>query len=165
MTDVMAALTQLVNSAAKGAQVLKKNVLEDFYQRWQQESLVVNQWLSVQAGCQLPDGLGRVEALLQHPAYDGRNPNKIRSVVSVFCNGNAINFHQPDGAGYKFLADQVLGLNQQNPQIAARLLTPLTKWKKYSEAAQALMKAQLERVLAEPKLSKDVYEVVSKSLA
>ena len=164
MTDVMAALTQLINAEALLAQELSGNILANFYERWQHESLVVNQWLSVQATCSLPNTLARVKALEVHNAYDSKNPNKIRAVVSSFCNNNAINFHDADGDGYKFLADKIIVLNTQNPQIASRLLTPLTKWKKYGAARQALMKTQLERIMAEPNLSKDVFEVVSKSL-
>jgi aminopeptidase N len=164
MTDVMAALTQLINAEASLAQDLSGNALADFYERWQHESLVVNQWLSVQATCSLPNTLARVKALELHNAYDSKNPNKIRALVSSFCNNNAINFHDKDGDGYQFLADKIIVLNAQNPQIASRLLTPLTKWKKYGAVRQALMKAQLERIMAEPNLSKDVFEVVSKSL-
>lgn len=167
MTDAMAAVSQLVNCATPPAGVIAQQVLDDFYQRWQSESLVVNQWLGVQAGCQLPNTLARVKALQQHPAFDGKNPNKIRALISTFCNNNAINFHalrEGYGGGYQFLADEVIRLNNQNPQIASRLLVPLTKWKKYNSQRQALMKAQLERILTEPKLSKDVFEVVSKSL-
>lgn len=164
MTDVMAALTQLVNAEAELAQNLSGNALADFYERWKEESLVVNQWLSVQATCSLPHTLKRVKALEVHNAYDSKNPNKIRALISSFCNSNAINFHDAEGEGYKFLADKIIVLNAQNPQIASRLLTPLTKWKKYNPTRQALMKKQLERILAEPDLSKDVFEVVSKSL-
>lgn len=164
MTDVMAALTQLVNSAVPLAKQLAEAALVDFYQRWQHESLVVNQWISVQATCVLPNTLAKVKALQTHAAYDGKNPNKIRALVASFCNGNAINFHADAGAGYQFLADQIIILNAQNPQIASRLLTPLTKWKKYSPERQGLMKSELERIMAEPNLSKDVFEVVSKSL-
>jgi aminopeptidase N len=164
MTDVMAALTQLTNAEAPLAQELSGNALADFYERWQHESLVVNQWLTVQATCGLPNTLARVKALEVHNAYDSKNPNKIRALVSSFCNNNAINFHDAAGEGYKFLADKIIVLNVQNPQIASRLLTPLTKWKKYGAARQTLMKAQLERIMAEPNLSKDVFEVVSKSL-
>src|SRR5690606_37618097 len=129
--------------------------------------LVVNQWINVQAACSLPNALEKVKNLQHHQAYDAKNPNKIRALVSAFCNGNPINFHalvDGVGAGYCFLADEVIRLNTQNPQIASRLLVPLTKWKKYNPQRQALMKAELERILAEPKLSKDVFEVVSKSL-
>lgn len=164
MTDVMAALTQLINAEAILAQELSGNALADFYERWQHESLVVNQWLTVQATCSLPNTLARVKALEVHNAYDSKNPNKIRALVSSFCNNNAINFHDAAGEGYKFLADKIIVLNTQNPQIASRLLTPLTKWKKYGTARQSLIKAQLERIMAEPNLSKDVFEVVSKSL-
>ena len=93
-----------------------------------------------------------------------KNPNKIRALIAGFCNSNPINFHANAGAGYQFLADQVIQLNKQNPQIASRLLTPLTKWKKYNSQRQLLMKGQLERILMEQDLSKDVFEVVSKSL-
>ena len=168
MTDRMDALAQLVNSRSQTAQALATSALEDFYQRWQDESLVVNQWISVQASCSLPNTLAKVKQLQQHPAYDEKNPNKIRALVSTFCNANAINFHAlQDGKaeGYRFLADEVVRLNTQNPQIASRLLVPLTKWKKHITQRQILMKAELERILAEPKLSKDVFEVVSKSLA
>ncbi|MES2824727.1 MAG: aminopeptidase N [Pseudomonadota bacterium] len=169
MTDVMAALTQLVNAESSLAQQLAESSLTGFYQCWQHESLVVNQWLSVQASCVLPNTLTCVKALQQHAAYDAKNPNKIRALISTFCNSNAINFHHltADGAapGYVFLADQIIQLNSQNPQIASRLLTPLTKWRKYNAIRQHLMIAELKRILAEPNLSKDVFEVVSKSLA
>jgi len=165
MTDVMAALTQLVNADSSKAHKLAERALEKFYQDWKNESLVVNQWFSVQATCLLPNVLTKVKALEKHPAYDGKNPNKIRALVSSFCNANAINFHDVTGQGYEYLADHIIQLNAQNPQIASRLLTPLTKWKKYSAVRQALMKAQLERIMAVPDLSKDVFEVVSKSLS
>ncbi|MFC3116890.1 aminopeptidase N [Cellvibrio fontiphilus] len=164
MTDVMAALTQLVNSEAQMGQTIAQQALADFYARWQHESLVVNQWLTVQASCVLPNTLDKVKALQNHAGYDGKNPNKIRALIASFCNSNAINFHANQGAGYAFLADQIIQLNKQNPQIASRLLTPLTKWKKYNSTRQQLMRAQLERIMAEPELSKDVFEVVSKSL-
>lgn len=164
MTDVMAALTQLVNSPAAAAQA--EMALDNFYRLWQNESLVVNQWLTVQASCLLPGGLARVRALQQHPAYDDKNPNKIRALISAFANSNSINFHDltEGGAGYRFLADEVLRLNRVNPQIAARLLTPLTKWKRYHPQRQVLMQQELQRIIEEPELSPDVYEVVSKSL-
>ncbi len=165
MTDVLAALTCLVNSDSSLAEGLRLSVLEDFYQRWQGEALVVNQWFSVQASCPLPGGLARVKALQAHQAYDPRNPNKIRSLVGAFCNGNPINFHDAREPGYAWLVDEILRLNRQNPQIASRLLTPLTKWKKYPAKRQLQMKAELQRILTEPQLSPDVYEVVSKSLA
>jgi aminopeptidase N len=165
MTDVDAALRLLINSQAPAAEALRNQALADFYQRWQHESLVVNQWFSVQAIASRPGTLKQVKALMEHEAFDIRNPNKVRALISAFCNMNAVNFHDLSGEGYAFLADQVITLNRLNPQIAARLLTPLTRWKRYHPARQQLMKAQLERVQSQPELSKDVYEVVSKSLA
>ncbi|TQV81001.1 aminopeptidase N [Exilibacterium tricleocarpae] len=164
MTDVLAALACLVNGTSAAATAASTAALAAFYQRWQHEPLVVNQWLSVQAGCVAPGGLARVKALLQHPGFDIKNPNKVRALIGTFCNQNAINFHLKSGAGYRFLADQIIVLNRLNPQIAARMTTPLTKWQKYDPQRQILMKSELERILIEPDLSKDVYEVVSKSL-
>ncbi|MGN0921788.1 MAG: aminopeptidase N [Cellvibrio sp.] len=165
MTDSFAGLSQLVNSAKAHELNLAPKALDEFYTRWQDESLVVNQWLSVQATCVLPDAVERVKSLMKHQAYDAKNPNKIRALIGGFSNANAVNFHLESGSGYTFLADQVIQLNRQNPSIAARLLIPLTKWKKYLPQNSELMRAQLERIKAEPDLSKDVFEVVTKSLA
>ena len=161
MTDVMAALSALVNSSNDA---LKAKALESFYQRWQHEALVVNQWFMVQAACRAPGTLQSIKQLLNHDAFDIKNPNKVRALIGGFCGQNAVNFHNPDGSGYRFLADQIIALNQLNPQVAARMLGPLTKWKKYIPESANLMKAELERIMASKALSKDVYEVVSKSL-
>ncbi|WP_269619310.1 aminopeptidase N [Zhongshania sp. BJYM1] len=160
MTDRLAALNCLVNSNAE----YKAKALQRFYQQWQHEPLVINQWFQVQAMCRLPGTLETVQGLMSHPAFEIRNPNKVRALIGAFCGQNGVNFHREDGAGYRFLADQVLVLNRSNPQIASRLLVPLTKWRKYLPAAQQLMRSELQRVLAEPELSSDVFEVVSKSL-
>ena len=162
MTDVMAALAALVNSRQTAA---KEKALAEFYTRWQNEALVVNQWFQVQATCVLPGALENVQRLLQHPAFDMKNPNKVRSVIGAFAGANAVNFHRADGAGYRFLADHVIALNRTNPQIASRLLPPLSKWQKYPKAAQVSMVAELRRIAAQPDLSPDVFEVVEKSLA
>ena len=162
MTDMQAAFALVVHSGFSEA---AEQLLGDFYSRWQNESLVVNQWFAIQATDPKPGALARVEALLNHPAFDRRNPNKLRAVIGNFCAQNKVNFHAADGSGYRFLAAQILLLNQQNPQVASRLLTPLTGWKKYPENRQILMKQALEQIMACENLSKDVYEVVSKSLA
>ena len=161
MTDQMAALVAVVNS---GDHQAAHALLDVFYRQWSGDALVVNQWLSVQAGSA---ELGRVDfirSLLEHPAFDWRNPNKVRSVIGAFANQALVHFHATDGSGYELLADAVLRLNDSNPQIAARLLGPLTKWRRLVPAQAQLMKAQLQRVMAHGALSKDVYEVVSKSL-
>ncbi|WP_324710249.1 aminopeptidase N [Pseudomonas citronellolis] len=162
MTERLTALAVLVNSPYDDE---KAKGLEMFADYFKDNPLVMDQWFSVQAGCTLPGGLERVQALMGHPAFTLKNPNKIRALIGAFANQNLVNFHRADGAGYRFLADQVITLNALNPQIASRLLAPLTRWRKYAPARQALMRAELERILASGELSSDVYEVVSKSLA
>ncbi|USR41353.1 aminopeptidase N [Ectopseudomonas hydrolytica] len=162
MTERLAALAVLVNSPFQDEQGKALAMFADYFK---DDALVMDQWFSVQAGCPLPGGLERVHALMQHEAFTLKNPNKVRALIGAFANQNLINFHRADGAGYRFLADQVITLNALNPQIASRLLAPLTRWRKYGDARQALMKAELERILASGELSSDVYEVVSKSLA
>ena len=162
MTDQQAALVRVVHSEfTESAQRL----LEAFYQQWHNESLVVNQWLSVQASNPQAGTLERVKALLAHDAFDMRNPNRVRALLGGFCAQNPVNFHAIDGSGYQFLAEQVITLNELNPQIAARLLTPLTRWRKYDANRQSLMKQALQQIKDSGELSKDVFEVVSKSLA
>jgi len=163
MTDQAAGLRCLVNSAAETAAALKRDALKSFYEQWSHESLVVDQWFVIQAVCQLPGSLDQVKLLLKHDNFDIRNPNKVRSLIGAFCGQNHIGFHDASGEGYEFLADQVLVLDKLNPQIASRLLTPLTRWRKYDAKRQALMQAQLQRIKAQAELSKDLFEVVEKS--
>ena len=162
MTDRQAALVALVNSPFDEQ---RKAALDTFAERWAAYPLVMDQWFSIQAGSTLPGGLARVEELMQHPLFTLRNPNKVRAVIGAFANQNLVNFHQADGAGYRFLADRIIELDRLNPQIAARLVTPLSRWRKFAEDRQQLMQQELARVLATEQLSPDVYEVVSKSLA
>ncbi len=164
MTDQSAALRAFVNNPCAGNKDLRESLVAAFYQQWKHETLVVEQWLSLQSAAPVPGNLPSVQALIRHEAFDLRNPNKVRSVIGAFCNANLIGFHASDGSGYRFLADYVIKLNATNPQIASRQLTPLTRWRKYDPSRQMLMKAELRRVMAEPKLSPDVFEVVSKSL-
>jgi aminopeptidase N, Escherichia coli type len=164
MTDESAALRAFVNNPSPQNAALRDELVERFYQKWKHETLVVEQWLSMQSAAPVADNLPRVKALIQHEAFDIKNPNKVRSVIGAFCNSNAVGFHAADGSGYEFLADYVIELNRLNPQIASRQLTPLTRWRRYDAARQTLMREQLQRVMAEPNLSPDVYEVVSKSL-
>jgi len=164
MTDSSAALRALVSNPTPDSEALRESLIKAFYEKWQHETLVVEQWLSMQCVAMIPDNLPRVKALMEHPAFDIRNPNKVRCVIGAFCFNNAVGFHELDGSSYEFLADQIITLNGINPQIASRLLTPLTRWKKFSRQRQDLMQTALRRILAEPNLSPDVYEVVSKSL-
>jgi len=164
MTDQGAALRAFVNNPSAGSNDIRDELLASFYAQWKGEALVVEQWLALQCAAPVPDNLPRVKALINHEAFDIRNPNKVRSVIGAFCNSNAVGFHALNGEGYAFLADYVIQLNAINPQIASRQLTPLSRWRKYSSGRQELMKAQLRRIMAVENLSKDVYEVVSKSL-
>ncbi|QGZ30685.1 aminopeptidase N [Stutzerimonas stutzeri] len=162
MTERLTALAVLVNSTYAAE---RDKALEAFAEHFKDNPLVMDQWFSVQAGNTQPGGLERVQQLMQHPAFTLKNPNKVRALIGAFANQNLVNFHRADGGGYRFLADQVITLNTLNPQIASRLLAPLTRWRKYDASRQGLMKAELERILASGELSSDVYEVVSKSLA
>ena len=117
----------------------------------------------MQAAIPEAGGIARVQSLMSHEALDLRNPNKARALVAAFANQNLVNFHRLDGAGYRLLSDVVIALNTLNPQLAARLLTPLTKWRSFAGRAD-LMRAELERLQEQADLSPDVYEVVAKSL-
>lgn len=161
MTDQLAAFRTLVHSTA----AVKSDVINRFYLQWQKESLVVDQWFSVQASSPQKDALQQVEALLQHPAFELTNPNKVRALIGGFCNNNPINFHREDGKGYAFLADRIIELNAVNPQVASRLSGIMSRWRKYEPVLADQMQTQLKRIMAEPSLSPDVYEIVSKSLS
>ena len=162
MTERLNALAILVNSPFDTEKAL---ALASFAEHFKDNPLVMDQWFSVQAASPLPGGLGRVKQLMEHPAFNIKNPNKVRALIGAFAGQNLVNFHAADGSGYRFLADLVIQLNALNPQIASRLLAPLTRWRKYDSARQALMKAELERIRSSGELSSDVFEVVSKSLA
>ena len=160
LTDRLAALGEIVDSAAFPDQ---ERVLSAFYDRWRHESLVVNQWLQVQAASRRSDAQA-VARLEDHPGFDLRNPNKLRALYGAFGQRNNRNFHAADGAGYDFLASRLADLDARNPQVAARLLRPLIRWRKFDGNRQALMRGALERIRAKEALSKDVFEVVSKAL-
>ncbi len=162
MTERLTALAVLVNSPFSAE---RQHALDVFAEHFKDNPLVMDQWFSVQAASTQPGGLARVKALMQHPAFTLKNPNKVRALIGAFAGQNLVNFHAADGSGYRFLADLVIELNAFNPQIASRQLAPLTRWRKYDAARQALMKGELQRILDAGSLSSDVYEVVSKSLA
>ncbi len=161
MTDKMAALHALANSeGTEGAEALAA-----FYQEWRDDPLVMDKWLSLQATSRLPTTLATVWALAAHPVFNIKNPNKVRALVGAFCNANPARFHAADGEGYAFTGDFILRLDPINPQVTARLAAAFSQWRRYDGARQVLMRTQLQRILAAPGLSRDVYEIVSKSLA
>lgn len=161
MTDRMAALVQL----CEGTSDARTDALKDFYTRFEGDALVIDKWFSVQATSQREDTASEVSRLVAHPAFDIRTPNRFRSVVGAFSVSNPVRFHDKAGRGYRFLADQILALDPINPQTAARLLTPLTRWAKHTDDRQALMKGELNRILGAEGLSKDSYEIASKGVS
>src|SRR5665647_1981 len=138
--------------------------MDDFYRRWQGDRLVVDKWFSLQAASTLPGTLGELVKLLDHPAFELTNPNRFRSLVGVFSQRNQARFHNPDGSGYRFLTDQLLRLIPVNPQVSARMLGPLTTWRRFEAGRRGLMRQQLLRIQQVSDLPRDVYEVVTKSL-
>ncbi|MGE4535155.1 aminopeptidase N [Halomonas sp.] len=161
MTDVRHALTLLTHSSRDE---LSEPALKAFGEKWAHDPLVMDQWFAIQVTRPQADVLERVRFLMEHPAFSLKNPNKVRALIGTFAGQNRVNFHRLDGAGYRLLADTVIELNRLNPEIAARLVTPLTRWARFDESRQELMKAELERIRAE-ELSPNVYEVVEKALA
>ncbi|KAB2928491.1 MAG: aminopeptidase N [Candidatus Contendobacter sp.] len=160
MTDQLGALAALANDDSPD----RAEALAAFYARWRREALVVDKWLSLQATSRLPGTLVVVQDLMAHEAFNLRNPNKVRALIGAFSQANPWHFHAADGSGYTFLADRILDLNAFNPQIAARLMAAFTRWRKYDPMRQQGMREQLERILAAPALSPDVYEIAAKSL-
>jgi aminopeptidase N len=161
MTDVLAALTVLADLDRPE----RLSALARFYQQWVEDPLVVDKWFALQARSSLPQTPERVRELTRHPAFERKNPNRVRSLVGTFAQANQLRFHDASGAGYVLLADEVIALDPLNPTTAARLVQPLGSWRRHDAARQALMRRELERVLAAPDLSKNTYEMVSKSLA
>ena len=163
MTDKLAALRALCHSDFASLDAEKETALVSFYERWVAEPLVINQWLSVQASTPDLKALQRVKALVDHESFTFTNPNKIRALIGTFCS-NSISFHQSSGEGYQFLKEQVIRLNAINPQIASRLLTPLTPWRKHLPQQRKKMQQVLDDILNVEGLSKDVYEVLTRTL-
>ena len=137
--------------------------LAAFYQRFAGNALVIDKWFSLQAGSLHPRVLDQVEALARHPDFTLTNPNRVRALYMALA-GNLGAFHASDGRGYRMIADLILALDPLNPQTAARFVAPLGRWRRIEPGRAALMRAELERIMAAPSLSKDTYEQVSKSL-
>lgn len=160
MTDRMAALGILSNKDCTA----RTDSLDDFYNRFKDDALVVDKWLAVQAVSSLPSTLDTITQLMEHEAFSMTNPNKIRSLIAVFAHANQLNFHDKEGRGYVFHTDRILELDKINPQIAARMIAPLGKWRRFDKARQTLIKEQLQRIVDTKDLSSDTFEMASKSL-
>ena len=166
MTDAMGGLSalMLMSGALDGKEAFDQ-ALARFYERWQGEPLVVDKWFALQARSPAPDALARVIGLTAHPAFEARNPNRLRALVQSFASGNAVRFHDPSGAGYRFLADQILATDAFNPSVAARMLEPLGGWRRYRLDLAGLMRGELSRIAAAPGLSNNVLELAQKAVA
>lgn len=159
MTDTMPALMGLSNHAGKE----REEALTAFYAMAEKDALMVDKWLAVQATCKLPTTLETIKQIMQHPAFDIKNPNKVYALIGTFGARNAVNFHAKNGAGYVFLREVVEKLDKLNPQVAARMVKPLTSWRRYDKERQALMRNEL-MILKKLTLSPDLFELVNKSL-
>lgn len=160
MTDRLAALACLCH----GQSSAREQALQQFHTLAKPDRLVLDKWFAVQAGARREQIVDDVLALSEHPDFDAENPNRLRALVAGFAMNNPVGFHSADGRGYQFLATQVIGLNQSNPQVAARLVTPLTQWRRLIPAHQQMMRNALEWIKSNGPLSPDVFELVTKSL-
>ncbi len=161
MTDRIGALTPLVDHDVPDVSA----ALARFYSDWKHDAQVVDKWFSLQAMSQRTDTLERVLELSSHPAFSLRNPNKVRALIGRFCLANPVRFHAGNGTGYRLLRDFVLQIDALNPQLAARLVQAMIRWRRYDDARQSLMRGELQTILEHSSLSPDVFEIVSKSLS
>ena len=161
MTDTFAALAALKD----GINDERDALFARFEARWRDEPLVLDKWFALEALAERPDALSRVQALLAHPRFNARNPNRVRSLVGAFALRNFARFHAQDGHGYAFAADQVLALDATNPQLAATVAGAFNLWKRFAQPRRGLMEAALQRIAQAPGLSPDVTEVVTRTLS
>jgi aminopeptidase N len=161
MTDRMEALEAL----ARHDLPERTQALDDFYRRYADDPLIVDKWLTLQASIPEPATLDRVRALTRHSAFSLANPNRVRSLIGAFAQANHTQFNRADGAGYDFVADIVLALDPKNPQVAARMMGAFRSWRALESSRRARAETTLERVAATPSLSRDVGDIVRRTLA
>ena len=161
MTDSISALTLYVHNEAQGYQ----DLLHSFYEKWQDNALVMDKWFILQATSPSSDTLNNVFKLMKHKAFSLENPNKVRSLIGSFCSANLLQFHQDSGEGYAFLADQVIALNKINPQVASRMVSLFNTWRKFNKSSRKLIEKHLKRIHKTEDLSPDVFEIVDKALS
>jgi len=161
MTDRMAALQLIAHSDF----ATRLQVLDDFYQTWKMDALVIDKWFAVQALSKRKDTLERVKELTRHPAFTYKNPNRVRSVIASFTMMNQVGFHSEKGQGYRFLAETIVEVDKGNPQTAAKLMAPLGRFQRLKPKASEEMRNALQWLMEQDKLSDDVYELCAKSLA
>ena len=159
MTDEYAALQSIVHTD----RVEREGALTSFHSKWKSEPLAMDKWFAVQAGSRVKDTVERVERLIHHPSFDIKNPNKAFALLRTFAS-NHVHFHRPDGAGYNLISSAVIEIDKLNPQVAARIARSFDRWKKFDNKRQSHAKLALEKIINQPKLSKDTGEIVSKTL-
>lgn len=160
MSDEIAALRALVDIDCAE----REEGLHHFYQKWSQESLVMNKWLAMQAISSASGALERVQRLMKDPVFNINNPNKVSALLGSFARGNLVQFHALDGAAYEFLADTIMDIDQRNPSLSARFVGMFNQWKRFDSKRQTMMRAQIERIVAKPGISPGAYEIASKAL-
>ena len=160
MTDVIAALSLLANLDLPE----RVTSLAAFHARWQGEALVIDKWLQVQATSRLPGTAARVRQLMQHAAFDLKNPNKVYALLRSFCAANPRHFHAADGSGYALAAEVIIALQAMNPQVAARLARSFDRWRQFDAVRRGHAQAALERIAACEDLARGVAEIVGNAL-
>jgi len=161
MTDISAALALLTHE--KSAR--RTRALKEFYARWRDDTLVVDKWLALQARADRDDCLDEVKYLMEQECFSLKNPNRVRALIGTFTRANPVHFHAPDGSGYSFLRQQIEAIDQFNPQISAGLVVPLLRWPIYAQHRSALMRAELEYLGKNARISADLYEMVTRGLS
>jgi aminopeptidase N len=161
MTDRMTALATLAFHDCPE----RNEALQDFYQRYESDPLIIDKWMGLQAMIPELGTLDRVRALTAHPAFSMNNPNRVRALIGSFAHGNATQFNRADGAGYEFVADSVLALDSRNAQVAARLATAFRSWRALESVRRNKAEAALRRIASASTLSADVSDIVNRALA
>ncbi|WP_274012372.1 aminopeptidase N [Vibrio parahaemolyticus] len=160
MTDTIAAM-----SAANSAQLeCREELMADYSDKWKHDGLVMDKWFAMQGSNPAEDALEKVKATMNHEAFSLKNPNRTRSLIGSFLAANPVRFHDKSGSGYQFAGEILRQLNDSNPQVASRMIDPLLKFRKYDEARQAMIRAELEKLKAMDNLAKDLFEKVTKAL-
>src|SRR5262249_32650279 len=159
MTDMIAGLSALSRMASSKSDA----AFAHFHDRFRNDALVLDKWMGLQAYSPLPETVERVRALTKHPAYDVKNPNRVRSLVGAF-SGNHLRFHAGDGSGYRLVGETIRTLDGINPQVASRMAAAFEAWRRYDTKRHGLMRAELEEAIKTPGLSANLFEVASKML-
>ena len=161
MTDVLSAM----QAAKQGELPVLQKMMAEFEAKWRHDGLVMDNWFRLQATSQAADVLDRVRDLMAHQAFSLKNPNRVRALIGTFAAANPLAFHAKDGSGYRFLGQILQQLNTINPQVAARMITPLIQFKRLDEERVALIRAELQQLAALPDLSRDLAEKIDRALA